>query len=193
MPLPVIADVFRTSWNWNIASGAIIAVNVLHFEAPGDNEQDVFDQLNAQFDGAMFERMSTAAEMTTIDIIKLDGVSGTQHFPVTSTEAHGGVASEAELAPAIIIKESTALRGPSHRGRVFLPFPAEGAVFQGGIDPAEAANMTAAWNTFRAGMTLAGVVPVVASYAHVSATPVAQFLCEDKLGTIRRRQTQVRP
>jgi hypothetical protein len=88
---------------------------------------------------------------------------------------------------AAILKQLTAKRGRSYRGRLYLPFIAEGQIGNGGINGTSRATATAAWIAFHTAMTSAGFDWVVASYLLATAEPVVAVGVEGFTATQRRR------
>lgn len=189
MPLPVIAGVYRTTLDWTLGGGQARAHNVLHFGGASGSEPDLFAALGAHLTDAMVNDMSDQSHLDGIDILELDGTAATVSHILDGTYTGQG-SSDALIAPAELIKLQTPVRGPAHRGRIFLPFVAEGSTSDGFIgNPATAQG---GWTTFLADMAGDGWNLVVASYVHASATVVTSVSVEGPLGTIRRRQQQLR-
>lgn len=188
-PLPVIADVYRVAFKWTLSGKNQYGVNVMHFSAPGKNEQDVFDALGAHLTGAMFGDMSDQSGLQEIDILKLDGTSATVSHPLDATLTGLG-SGDALVAPALMIKLVTGLRGPANRGRLFLPFPAESNTNDGMVENPSGAS--AAWTTFANDMVADGIALGVASYAHATWHQAITVGEEKALGTQRKRQKRVR-
>jgi len=190
MPLPVIPDVFRVTLNWEAPNG-LIAATVLHFGAPTLTDADVWAAIDAHFFAGMWDALSPDASITSVDIIALDGTSGTQTFgPPTNNIGNG--AGQALAQVCALVKSSTGLRGPAHRGRSFLPFVGETDVDAGKLIAGADSGTTTAWEAMRTAMGGAGCAPVVASYAHSSAAIVTSYLCETVTATQKRRQNRLR-
>src|ERR1041384_2513624 len=124
-PLPVIADVFRGVLRWSNGGLGAHAVNVLnvHTNASGKTAQQVYTCLDAHVTASMWGFVSTGASVITVDILPLDGSSATQSFSTGGVAKWTGTAT-GETIPQVaeIIKLQTGIRGPSHRGRIYLPF-----------------------------------------------------------------------
>lgn len=194
-PLPVIADVFRVTLDWN-TPGGIPCHNVLHFEAPSKTSAQVFTALNANVTHGMWSTVATFAAVFNVDVLPLDGTSPTTSNAIVGAPAKwagNGGADWTSRAPAAIIKLGTGARGPSRRGRIFLPFTTEQDISQGVIDPAIVGAVTTQWVTFLNAMATAGVALGVASYVHDSWHQVLEVALHNTLGTLRRRQKVLRP
>lgn len=202
VPLPVIANVFRCALNWT--AGSQTAVNVIHIFVDPTGTQapsEVFEALDDFVTQAMWTPVSSSAGVASVDITPLDGVTATASFSTAGaarwTGSEGG---DIQVAPAAIVKMQTALRGRSHRGRIFLPFLGEGATSGGQLVGGRDVTTTAAWAAFQTALQGDAVsrAVVVAAYdrrhagAGAAAHFVTSFLCELELGTQRRRQGRLR-
>lgn len=195
--LPVIAGIFRCSLLWSIAGGQD-AVNVIHVRdvAGGHNAVDIFNVLDTEVEGQMWGGQTDGASVHQVDIIPLDGVTGTQSFPTGSPAKWTGQSGGTTWNPANaeLIKLTTGLRGRSHRGRIFLPFVDAAAATDGVMNGAIVTSTTTSWTDFQADL-LAAVSPlsiVVASYKLASAANITGISTESVLGTQRRRQGRLR-
>jgi hypothetical protein len=202
VPLPIIANTFRCALKWINTGGSQSAVNVIHVQAntAGQHASDAFAAIDAHVSANMWVSAVAGASVTEVDITPLDGVSATQSFSTGSPAKWSGSAG-GDYVPqvAVLIKLFTGLRGRQNRGRVYLPFTAETGISDGLLVATGVIN--AAWVAFQAGMV--GMAPVewglcVASYdrAHAGvgahATGITGLLCEQVLGTQRRRQGRLR-
>lgn len=197
MALPVIARTFRVALAW-VAAPPASAVNVMHFRttSSGHTPGDVYNCINAHVTAAMWKTVSDGAAVQTVTVTPLDGSGATLEAltgePVKWT---GGTPGNPIPQSAGIVKLTTALRGRSFRGRVFLPFTSEGAQNAGAIDATLAAAATTAWNVFAGAIGADATTPmsiVVASYKLAAATDVEEIGVELETGTQRRRQTRLR-
>lgn len=190
-PLPVIADTFRTAWNWRI--GSQNAVNVIHFfdDVGTQTAANLMTDITDNVTHDMWDSVVAFGRADDIDITPLDGVGATQTFPTTDVDKWRG-AGGSEFAPAVatIVKLTSAERGKSKNGRIFLPFTAESKMVNGTLVSATA--QTAAWVAFANAMIVDGWHLCVASYLLASQVPVANLAVESTLGTQRRRQTRLR-
>lgn len=194
MPLPVIANTYRTSLNWAQPASGQSAVNVMHFRGSTGDETDLFEALEANVDGVMWNFTSSDAAVSTVEIIKLDGNSATQEFPTVAAGWSGDqTAGDCAFQVAELVSFRTGVRGPAGRGRIYIPFITESSTGDGGIaSPAGLANQQAAWQTFATAMSASGFPLVVASYVNAAAADVTTIVCETLLGTQRRRQDRRR-
>lgn len=198
-PLPVIADCFRVAFIWKDAGTGQTAANIMHFQASASNAIDVKNDIDAAVTAAMWTVQEANAQVIRLDIIKLDGSSGTVSFPVSGAKWTGGGAAS-DFAPNVsnIVKMQTGLRGRSRRGRIYLPFVGESQTTAGSLGSAGVTAGQNAWDAFLAAMTVATTFPVVASYdrAHAGAgahaTLINKFVYEAQVGTQRRRQSRLR-
>jgi len=198
-PLPVIANVFRLTTRWTSSAGGL-AENVMHFLAAASTANDVSTDFAASITQTMWGPVSAQAWMPSYDVIKLDGSAATVSFTGGSSGKWqgGGGNTDPEVAPAALVKMQTGLRGQANRGRIYLPFVAEGQAGNGALAGAIVTSTQTAWDAFLAAMTAAGDLPVVASYdrlgggAGAHATVIVKYVVETILGTQRRRQTRLR-
>jgi hypothetical protein len=195
--LPVIAQTYRVALNWR-TSGGQIAVNVIHIHtaAAGVNAVDIMENLDDSVGSNMWLGVSSSAVVTLVAITPLDGVTATSDFaPAVPAGWTGGSSGDFSPATAILVKETTALRGRSHRGRVYLPFAGEPAISDGTLDGTIAATMTTAWTGFQAAIAVDATTPMsicVASYKLATQIAVDTFNVEALVATQRRRQGRLR-
>lgn len=197
--LPIIANTFRCALHWSSSTGQN-AVNVMHIEttASGKTPLQVFTCLDAHVTAAMWAPVQSACFVDSVAITPLDGISATQVFGTGAgppAKWSGGTTGDFLPAAAVLIKLTTAHRGRSFRGRVFLPFIGEGATSNGFINSTTANNLSTAWAAFDAAMTADATTPqalMVASYKLAQANPIAALGAEAALGTQRRRQSRNR-
>lgn len=193
-PLPVIANVFRVTWKWQISTNpGVNGENVLNFRAvPGPSTPlALFTALDAHTTNNQFAALQANANIFEVDIIPLDGVGATQTFHYTSAKG-GSVTGDYTVQTAALLTLRTDFRGPRHRGRLYLPFVGEGGTSDGVLDPTAQATMNTAWQAFVTAMDGAGFPLVVASYKHADANPVTSQLVETVTGTQRRRVDRLR-
>jgi hypothetical protein len=190
--LPVIPNVFRVAVRWN-GGAPLTAVNVMHFQKATGTSDALNAALQTNFTAAMWGALIQAAAIYELDIIPLDGSSATSVYTVPVGLAyHGGTAGEGNPSAAVLVKLQTGLRGRSHRGRLFLPFPGESASGNGLTLPSSVTGMQSAWDTFKSAMNTAGYVWGVASYTLGTFSPITTLKVEAPLGTQRRRQSRIR-
>jgi hypothetical protein len=113
-------------------------------------------------------------------------VSAAETFVTSGVKWAGATTGESIPQVAGIIKLQTGLRGPRHRGRVFLPFICEGAQSNGTL--ALTGDPGGAWTNFIVAM-IASLTPLgVASYVHSDWNAAGGAIAETKSATQRRRQ-----
>lgn len=192
MPLPFIEGVSRVTLNWTGPNGTS-ANNVLHFQDGGLAPSALWAILEPNVVANMFNCIATAAIIDNVDILPLDGIAATQTFDAPATALwKGETTGEALFANACIVKLRTGERGRSKRGRIYLPFLAEGATVTGTVNTGSLAAMQTAWNTFVASMDTDGAPLGVASYKLAIWTPLTGQEVEGAIGTQRRRQGRFR-
>lgn len=185
--LPVIANVYRVTLEWTVG-GSLHMANVLHVQQAGTTSPDISTEIQSKLTPDMFEAVSSSAHLTGVSVIQLDGSSSTYHQSLDgSFDGQGGT----EFVPqeAAIISLFTGLRGPRHRGRVFLPAVAEDRQSSGIIASGARTTMEGAWTDFIDGLAVDGTALVVASYAHSTASFVIGCTAKQRSGTQRRRNT----
>lgn len=193
MALPVITNVFRCALDWAHSDGSH-AVNVIHLKSAGATPTTVFTDLDASVSANMWKCMQAGASVISVAITPLDGTSATEDFATGAPAKWTGSASGSEYIPAVagLVKLTTARRGRSYRGRVFLPYTGEDAQSAGRLVAGAYGPMQTAWNAFLAAITGAGTDFVVASYLHSTAEFVTNIFVEHECGTMRSRQERVR-
>jgi hypothetical protein len=195
--LPVIAQTFRCALNWRSSAGQI-AVNVIHIHtaAAGKSAADVFENLNDDMGSNAWLTVSSTAVVESVSITPLDGVSATVTFaPTVPAHWTGGQAGDFSPATSTLIKETTSLRGRSHRGRIYLPFTGESVMSNGIIDPTTVATMSTEWNALQGVLAADALTPMsicVASYKLATQIAVDTFFVEGVAATQRRRQGRLR-
>lgn len=203
-PLPVIAQTYRIALEWLLGGTSQTAVNVIHVstDAAGKTPLQVFTCLDAHVTANMWAGVGSAAGVQTVTITPLDGTSASATFATGTPAKWSGVnATEAVPGVSILVKLRTVVRGRANRGRIFLPFTAEGAQVSGFSEVTTRGTMQTAWTTFLNAIDTDGTTPmnmVVAAYARSTggvgahATAVDTALVEAPLGTQRKRQQRNR-
>jgi hypothetical protein len=187
VPLPVITDIARVTLNWRVAGGPRTAHNVMHFLDSASDPAALFADINSSVTAGMWDPVIQSAVVESVTIIPLDGSSAGQTFPVTPAAKWTGAGLGTDFVPQAcgVVSFKTALRGRSHRGRVFLPFVAESEQIAGVMQDQTA--WAAAWELFRTNM-LGHTKPLhVASYALSTSQPVTHLNINPNLKTQRRR------
>lgn len=164
----------------------------MHFRKTASNASAVATNIDASVTAAMWHAVSSTASVTRLDVTPLDNITATLNFPVTGAKWTGGTGADFVPQVAGLVSLRTSLRGPEHRGRVYLPFIAEADVTNGSFISAEVTAGQAAWSTFVTAVAAAGSTLVVASYVLQTAANVTSALFETQLATQRRRQSRLR-
>lgn len=193
-PLPVIADVFRTTLNWE-GGGGEHAHNVLHFRGTGGDSDDLSVAIFANATLEMWSSVATAAAITSLSILPLDGTSPTTVYPVAPADAAkftGNGGSEWNGGQvAGLVRLQTGVRGPANRGRIYLPFNSEANCTSGIIAPVVVDAATSAWATFMNDMIGDGFALGVASYKHSNWHQALNVFLDDNVATQKRRNKRV--
>lgn len=184
-PLPEIANVYRCSIDW-VGAGGLTAASVFHVRTTVLDESEIATAISDLGDLDMMVTSGPTTNGTSISITKLDGESGTQIFaaPVWASGAGSG---DLVAQGAAIVSFQTALRGPRHRGRIYLPFVGEGSQANGTLNGGDVGVSQDAWNAFIVAMAGVECPLVVASYVHAEATLVTGCVVRSVIGTQRRR------
>lgn len=189
-PLPIIADVYRCTFNWVETAKGLLAANVMHFHAVGTTPAGLAAIIDAHVAVGMWQFTVGSASVQTLEVTKLDGTSATYTFPTGSPAKWTGGQGVGDFIPQVagLVKLNTTLRGRSFRGRVFLPFVAEAAQVSGTLTAGNVTTAQAAWNNFLTAMSVATADLTVASYHLSTDTLVLNALVESQTATQRRRQ-----
>lgn len=191
-PLPVIADVYRCVLEWNQNLG-VTPRNVFHVQSDSSTLPDIALGIGAAMSDDMFIAMPSAFGVSSVFITPLDGVTAGGSFPLGAT--FNSIESGQPMpAVAVVQTLTTEQRGPRGRGRMYIG-PASEAVCDAGHFVGDAVGlMDTAWDNFIADLTTGDptLVLVVASYVHADAHPVTSHRTNEVLGTVRRRQDQLR-
>jgi hypothetical protein len=195
MPLPVIDNCFRVTWNFQQYLGVRPAI-VQHFLTATADVVDLGEAIWGNTVDGIFGPMHTSFEPQSITIIPLDGTSAS-----TEVARPAGVDTElcngsGEILPAVaaLFSLRTNTRGPQGRGRSYIGPICESTCSDGVLDGGWIVDTQNAWNTWLG--LLASSDPsigiCVASYAHDVAHLATSGLCRRVLATQRRRQDQLR-
>jgi hypothetical protein len=190
-PIPVISDIDRCALVWNYTT--LTAANVMHFRNSAGNVAALVSALQANMTATMWGGVNSASSIVQSEITPLDGTSSRIVTPwAANAKWTGQQATEAIIQEAIVVKLQTGLRGRSRRGRIYIPFAAEGVQSLGILDPTVVAGMQTAWENFRVAMNSAGFPLGVASYKLELWATCTAVQVERAFGTQRRRQNRVR-
>jgi hypothetical protein len=148
--------------------------------------------LDSSAQALQWDPVQSTAVVTELRVTPLDGSGATFVLTTSGAKWTGRTAGEAVPAEAALISFRTALRGPRHRGRIYLPWVGEASQSNGAIAAASIANMNTGWTAFISALSAGGATLVIASYVAASAQAVSSFLVEAQSGTQRRRQSRQR-
>jgi hypothetical protein len=192
-PLPTIEDTFRVTAVWNQVSG-VSPRNVFHVGCTSGDVTEIGRVIGQSFQDGQWTSVRTGFSIVSMEILPLDGTSGTVTVTDDSWGPHGG-SSTGDMVPeaALCVKFGTSLRGPAHRGRIYLgplgESEIDSGVIQGDVDA-----VAAAWAAWAEAMITdpLEVVHVVASYKHATRTIVGSYRGDLQQATQRRRLLQTR-
>jgi len=188
MPLPTIANTFRCAFEWTDDNDPHTATNVMHFLAPGKSESEVFDALDANVTADMWGLTHNATQIHEVKITKLDGVADTFIYGTGDAAQWSGSGGTSWIPQVCaLVKLTTGAGGRRGRGRVYLPWLAEGMQDNGVVDPTVRASSQLAWVEFANNMAADGVALVVASYVGEAVNQVQAVNVENLVATQRRR------
>jgi hypothetical protein len=196
MPLPVIANVIRTAVVGRAVNGHAWA-NILHFRKDGALSYPaaiaILDPLLlSQYTtnngtGVCWKQCApTSAHLDHFSYTPLDGSSATS--VITHSDAGAIVSNDMPASVALVVTLRTALRGRSHRGRVYLGPWTEADNGAGAPNTLVPGTVATQWTRF---VTLAlpgsGLSLVVASYLLLTATDVNAVSVDGVWDNQRRR------
>jgi len=191
--LPVIANVFRVTLEWNTVNG-VTPRNVMHFK-DGSGAASVTGVLNtvkSHFQADQFLAMKDSYQITSVTGIKLDGSSGSVTVDSTAAANNTGGSTGAIIpAESAVIKLATGLRGRDNRGRVFVGPVTENSSEAGLLVESIRTAMTGAWVDFAIAMAGDNIALGVASYRHTHWNQVLDLVCRSRVGSTRRRLDQL--
>lgn len=194
MALPVIAHVRRVAINW-LPQNGVTPRNVFHVRSDIEDEAAIAGFLDDAFQAGtgsdhMFHAMFGAYVARSITVTPLNGTSPGTDYSVADINADGS----GDQAPALaaVVSFKTAQKGPRGRGRMFVGPIGEGAQGGGGLETAEITTMLAGWQDFIDSLTGNSIDFGVASYTHHDFNVVTSHRIDFLLGTMRRRQDQLR-
>jgi len=189
MALPTIAGIARVTLDWHTEAGGTFA-NVLHFHRAAGDEDDVFAALGSNLTNEMVAAMAPTCHLVNIDILLLDGASSTHHYPLDGTYKGTG-SGEPLYQVCAIVSLYTGLRGPRHRGRIFLPCVGESNTANGLLNTVDQTEMQGGWEDFVAAMSADSTLLQVTSYEHADSEDVTAVAVQQVTGTQRRRMRQL--
>jgi hypothetical protein len=153
----------------------------------------IADILDGNVTSDLWTSVANTWAVDDVVVTKLDGTTAT--FTLSTgrpAKWKGSSATDPIPQAATLIKASTNLRGPSYRGRMYLPALGEGIQSGGLLGSIVVGSMTTGWTDFLTAMQGDDCPPVVASYKHSSSALIESYLCENESATQRRRQSRNR-
>jgi hypothetical protein len=190
--LPTISGVYRITLDWNTNVG-ITPRNVFHVRKNGSNEVEVSDIILGDAVDHLFAPMSASWDCPELAVLKLDGTSATQFFPIDSGTFLGGTTGSDVIPQACaVVSFHTLQRGPRGRGRMYVGPISENQQAQGALNTTTSGDMAVAWAEFISNLSGDDCSLVVASYVHSDAHDVTSFNIDALIGTQRRRLDQLR-
>lgn len=197
-PLPTINGVFRITLPWTDVGSTvgISPINVFHVHSATGTASTVGTAVNTQLaahGNAMVDTLYTGLDLTSMEVLPLDGISAKLDVTVSPT-VHGGGSGGVLPQVATVVSLHTTLRGSKGRGRMFVGPMGETQTNNGHVASASATTMGPAWLAFMSGLKAGSPVCelVIASYKHASFQEVVAVRIDDVCGTQRRRQQQLR-
>jgi hypothetical protein len=193
-PLPIIANTYRCALNWRDVATGQTAENVIHVRKASSSAMGIFTALDGSVSFDCWASVRNSCEVASVSITPLDGTSPTVEF-VASGSQWIGAGGTGDLLPqvAALVKLTTATRGRSYRGRVFLPFTAEGITASGALDNTTVTALQTGWDNLLSTLSSTFTAKlVVASYRLQTAADVTAVLAERETGTQRKRQQRNR-
>lgn len=199
-PLPTISQVVRGTATGLTARGTRWA-NVMNFRctsgAPTPSDLVALDvKLAAMYDQSITfggQRgwlwfCTTTTTMDTVKLLPLDGASASTVFSHALAGHVAGTSMPTETSLVLTLR--TGLRGPRHRGRIYLPPQAIGSNDTNGTafaaDIAGHLTMFAAWQVALQGVNWE---LAVASYKHADWNLVTSFSMDGDFDVQRRRKS----
>jgi len=163
---------------------------VIHMHAAATDPASLAITINTAVGPNMWDQANSTSVVEEIHITKLDGSSATYVYLTGGGANYHSATSSGTIIPqaCALVKLTTAFRGRRHRGRIYLPFVADGKAPNGLLLATRYNNVTAGWTSFRTTTSAAGADLVVASYTEASFKPVTSLSCEIATATQRRRQ-----
>jgi hypothetical protein len=194
MALPIIDDVYRCAVNQHV--GDLPIANVIHVKADtGTSAHDVADAVQSAWgtSGGFSDAQVNDLVYDNVVVTPLDGSSLSQSMTFGTADHHQGALSGRGVPPnvAFVISLHTAVRGRSHRGRIYLA----GLIETLAADPSTAwsstaiSSMATIWSTFTSQLSAGPGSPfmVVASYKLEEALSVDEVRFNAPFGTQRKR------
>lgn len=192
-PLPVIPGVIRVDMNWNNVGG-VAPHNTFHIVSDSEDLGAIADDIGDAYTATSMSPWTplySGYTCTTVDLTPLDGSTARTTHSLGATIAGAGTGGILP-AVAVVVSFKSNQRGPRGRGRMYLGPIGEGSTGDGHYGDETA--LTDAWQDFFVALaaTPSNISLVVASYVHAEANGITSVAVKDLLGTMRRRQDQLR-
>lgn len=190
--LPIITDTVRIAFNWGDTSPKW--TNVMHFRSTDTTPDEYAAAMAAAMQADMWALTSSDFGVLNFTVTPLDGSSATHTYPGAGSQMDGSSTRGGDWIPAFagVVKLTTAKRGRSYRGRIYLGGIDEGSQANGVLNSTDVARAQSSWNGFAFRASANGADFVVASYKHATAEGVTAVTVEGLGATQRRRQTRIR-
>jgi hypothetical protein len=193
MTLPVIADCFRVTVEWGSQNG-VTPRNVFHVSSTSDDVTAIGAAILGAYQEGQWTAMHNGFEQLNLAILPLDGSTATTLIDAVGTPNSTG-ASTGDMVPeaALIMSFATGLRGPAHRGRIYIGPVGESEIDSGKIQGDFGATADA-WAAFQDALIASSpsCALVVASYKHATMAQVHTIVGKGDVATQRRRLLQTR-
>lgn len=169
-------------------------VNVLHVGGLDTTDAGAIADLAmnaaAAYQSTILGQKTSAFVLDAMRATSLDTVDGPQATSVANES--GGRATATPMTPerCMVVQLRTALRGPSHRGRVYdNGYADDQAAINGSVSTTSRNQISQLWLDFRSALRAGGTGPdlVVVSYKLGLANPVIDCTVADVVGLQRRR------
>lgn len=171
-----------------VPNGAEITFGV---EAGAASASDVADDVFTSLSSSNLQSSWVANCILSSILVKLGpNDTGPSHVRATSLNGAWAATDAGAVAPAVLIRKSTALGGRRGRGRFFLPGVPESVISAGGTYGGTYVTDTQGRATALLVALTANNVPMVLLHGDSSTvpTPVTALAVQPVLGTQRRRQ-----
>jgi len=196
MPLPIIANCARVTFNLQSSSGAA-SHNVIHvMKDAGVTYTELGDRLASLLDDAaeadLWRPLPSDYGLTSVDITPLDGTTATRTIERGASawpDGQGGIAVLPQVCA--LIKEQTAVRGRRNRGRIYIGPITETSQADGNMVSTTQDALTDAWVAFSNDLVGQSLAIGVASYVGRTVHQVTEIACERSVATQRRRLHRV--
>ena len=188
---------YRIALNWvDTGSVGVRPVNVFHVRAASATVSDIASVVGGALGtngNSVFNNLYTGLEITSIQILPLDGTSAASDWNLPST-VHGSGAGGVLPQTCQVVSFHSAQRGSRGRGRMYIGPVGETQVNNGLITGSSQTTPLAGFGDFVDDMNAdtPSTQLVVASYLHSDAHDVTNIRVDTVTGTQRGRVDQLR-